>query len=151
MTKKMKRVICLLLVVVLSTSMLTGCKKGKKEVTKVDGLVPLTEDNIEISYAFWEDKPIVDKLVEAWNEVHPNIKINVMGYDSAVGFNDELLNLSAAMNLPDVFWILNECDFAIENGMLYDMTPLWENDPDAKNVLPSINDFFFIIILTRNK
>ncbi len=141
MTKKMKRVICLLLVVVLSTSMLTGCKKGKKEVTKVDGLVPLTEDDIEISYAFWEDKPIVDKLVEAWNEVHPNIKINVMGYDSAVGFNDELLNLSAAMNLPDVFWILNECDFAIENGMLYDMTPLWENDPDAKNVLPSINDF----------
>ncbi len=35
---------------------------------------------------------------------------------------------------------MGECDFAIQNDLLGDMTAFWENDPEADNVLTTINE-----------
>ena len=40
---------------------------------------------------------------------------------------------------PDCFMILGNCDFALSNAVLGDMTPYWENDPENKNILSTIN------------
>jgi len=141
MLKNVKKLICLLLVVTLSASMFTGCFMNRTTDTVEVELSDMTTEKIKLKYAFWEDGPIVELLKVEWNKLYPNIELELMPYETPIGFNEEMMLLSSAMDLPDVFWLLNECDFAIENGMLLDMTPLWEADPDSKNVLPSINKY----------
>ena len=50
-----------------------------------------------------------------------------------------LLNLVNTGKTPDCFMILGNCDFALSNDLLGDMTEYWENDPENENILPSIN------------
>lgn len=96
-----------------------------------------TTDNFTLTYTYWEDEIIVNAMAKEFMTLYPNITVENTMF--AVGSNnEELLALSAAQNLPDVFWFLGSCDFAIENGMLYDMTVLWEADPDTDNLVPGI-------------
>ncbi len=137
---KAKKLICLGLTVVMTASLLTGCGKKSEGRVSTTGFVDVdTETEMTLSYCYWQDRKIVSELINDFQEKYPNIKVEDLGQDSTDGYNENLTNLSAAMNLPDVFWLLGECDFAIENGMLYDMSPMWEADEDTKNVLSTIN------------
>ncbi len=137
---RLKKLICLFLVVSLAAGAFSACTKKKSSKSGSDGLVPMTKDDIELTYCYWNDTVIVPALVEKWNEKYPNIKVNAINYTTAE-YNDQLLALGAAGDLPDVFWVLNECDYVITNGYLADMTAMWEADEDTKEVLASINDF----------
>ncbi|MBE5940246.1 MAG: extracellular solute-binding protein [Lachnospiraceae bacterium] len=140
MKKGIKKLLCLMLVVAMASTVFTACSSGSKG-PRVE-LKPMTEDVITLTYAFWEDKAIVDLIMEDWNALYPNITINAVEYTPST-FNENLKALFAANDAPDVFGIVGSIDFAIENGMLLDMTGLWELDPDAKDgkILKGINDF----------
>lgn len=162
--KKMKKVLSLLFVLVLCINTFTACKNENSEKTSQDSTVkdeinqdekgdedsaitnetekslpPMTTDEITLTYCSWENEVLTTYLAEQFMKKYPNIKVEVitLGLD---GYNDSLLNLVATGQMPDAFWILGECDFAIQNELLGDMTEYWENDPEAENVLTTINE-----------
>lgn len=140
---KMKRILCLLLVITMSASVFVGCTTDDDATDTPNTLVDMnTTDPITITYAYWEDQQIQTELAKAFMEKYTNITIDVESYyfESADGYTAALNNLAAVGELPDVFWILQP-DIAIENGWLGDMTGLWENDPDARNTLKSLDEY----------
>lgn len=135
---KFKRLLCLFLVIAMSASLFAGCNKDSGEEEE-QGLVDMTTEDITLTYTYWEDHIIIKALLEKFKERYPNITVNDQEFETGT-YTSELMNLAAAGTLPDVFWLL-ECDFAISNGYLADMTTLWEGDPDTKNTIASINEF----------
>lgn len=102
-------------------------------------LPPMTTEPITLTYCSWENEVLTTYLAEQFMNKYPNIKVEVITLPLD-GYNDSLLNLVATGQMPDAFWILGECDFAINNQLLGDMTEYWENDPEADNVLKTINE-----------
>lgn len=150
MRNNVKRLLCLLLVVALSGSLFTGCSKRVNRVS-VEGLIDMnTTDKFTLQYTYWQDNMIVEELAKAFMAKYPNITVKPTEFEVTAN-NNEIIALSGAKNLPDVFWLLNTCDFAIEGGMLYDMTPLWEGDPDTKNLIPGIEKYKIGYFGTDNK
>lgn len=139
MRNSIKKTVCLFLMVTMVASLLTACSGKKKE--KVT-LREMTKDEITLKYLFWEDHEIVEAIMKDWNELYPNIHIDAQEYTPST-FNENLKAQFAAGNAPDVFGLVGSIDFAIENGMLLDMTGLWELDPDTQDgkILKGINDF----------
>ncbi|MBE5940244.1 MAG: hypothetical protein E7266_07590 [Lachnospiraceae bacterium] len=138
MAKNMKKLLALLLVVALAATCFTACSgDGKKKVNIRD---IYTDVDINLSYAFWEDGDIFEKIYQDWLAKYPNITIDPVEFPTGT-FTESLKALFAANDAPDIFGIIGGPDFAIENGMLLDMTLLWENDDDAKKVIRGINDF----------
>lgn len=138
MAKSIKKVLALLLVVTMSVACFTACsgqKKAKKQLRPIN-----TTDPITLNYLFWEDTPIFTKILEDWNAKYPNITI--VGEEVLTGtFTETLKAYFAADKAPDIFGIIGSCDFAIENGMLLDMTDLWELDDEHTKVIKGINEF----------
>jgi multiple sugar transport system substrate-binding protein len=110
-----------------------------EDTKKAKSLPPMTAENITLSYASWENEVLTTHLAKRFMEKYPNITVEVITLPLE-GYNDALLNLVASGQMPDAFWILGECDFAIANQLLGDMTEYWENDPESDNVLKTINE-----------
>jgi len=152
MAKRIKKSLSLLLTVTMLVTLFVGC--GKKEATvsaptlkDVDRKTPM-----ELSYMFWEDKHVVDKLVEGWTEAYPNIKVNAIMTTDLTTHNQDVINRQASGDVPDVFWILGTPETMIKSGLLQDMTQLWEGDSkDTNNVIGGINDFKLGYLGTQGK
>ena len=102
-------------------------------------LPPMTTDEIELTYMNFDNKVLTEYLAQKFTEKYPNIKVNVVYVAAGAEYNDTLLNLVNTGQTPDCFMILGNCDFALSNSLLGDMTEYWENDPENDNILPSIN------------
>jgi len=109
------------------------------EAVSQKSLPPMTEEKIKLTYCSWENEVLTTHLAQKFMEKYPNITVEVITLPLD-GYNDALLNLVSTGQMPDAFWILGECDFAINNHLLGDMTEYWENDPEADNVLTTINE-----------
>ncbi|MGB4659959.1 MAG: ABC transporter substrate-binding protein, partial [Mobilitalea sp.] len=81
---------------------------------------------------------LTQELAKDFMEMYPNITVNV-AYINVADFNTTLLNLIAAGDVPDCF-MYSDADFALANELLYDMTDLYEADPENENLLPTINE-----------
>lgn len=114
-------------------------EESEEAVAEEKSLPPMTTEDITLTYASWENEVLKTFLAEKFMEKYPNITVEVITLPLD-GYNDALLNLIASGQMPDAFWILGECDFAISNQLLGDMTEYWENDPEADNVLKTINE-----------
>lgn len=167
--KTKKKLISLLLVAVMCIGSLAACGKnnsGDEGGSKTDGnvasnndnkgtdvktpddsasennveskLPEMTTANITITYMHFDNEDLVKAVAAAFMEKYPNIKVETAAY-STDGYNDTLLNMVNAQMTPDCFMILGNCDFALSNAILGDMTEYWENDPENENVLPTIN------------
>lgn len=101
-------------------------------------LPAMTTENISLTYMHFDDDDLVKAVAAAFMEKYPNITVSTQAY-STDGYNDTLLNMVSAQMTPDCFMILGNCDFALSNALLGDMTEYWENDPENDNVLPTIN------------
>lgn len=101
-------------------------------------LPAMTTDNITLTYMHFDSEALVNEVAEAFMEKYPNITVQAQAF-STDGYNDTLLNLVQSGQTPDCFMILGNCDFALSNALLGDMTPYWEADPENENILPSIN------------
>lgn len=102
------------------------------------GLPAMTTDEITLTYMHFDSEQLVNRVAEAFMAKYPNIKVEAQAF-STDGYNDTLLNLVQSGQTPDCFMILGNCDFALSNALLGDMTPYWEADPENQNILPSIN------------
>jgi multiple sugar transport system substrate-binding protein len=113
------------------------------EVTAVPevSLEPMTTEDITLTYACWglAEKGEIearDKQIAAFMEAYPNITVEFVTIDQAT-WNDGLTTLAATGALPDVFWVFSVTD-AIMNEWALDVTEYYENDPEAKDVYPSM-------------
>ena len=167
--KNMRKVLSLLLVLAMCISTFTACGKkneatngdasqdevvstddastedaatqdaGTQDAVSEKSLPPMTTEDITLTYASWENEILTTYQAEQFMKKYPNIKVEIVTIPLD-GYNDALLNLIATGQMPDAFWILGEADFAIQNELLGDMTEFWENDPEADNVLTTINE-----------
>lgn len=101
-------------------------------------LPEMTTDEITLTYMHFDSEQLVNRVADAFMAKYPNIKVEAQAF-STDGYNDTLLNLVQSGQTPDCFMILGNCDFALSNALLGDMTPYWEADPENQNILPSIN------------
>lgn len=140
MAKNMKKLLSLLLVVALAATCFTACSDSGKDDVNIRDVY--TDRDITLKYAFWEDDAIFEKINADWLAKYSNITIEPVSFPTA-SFTESLKALFAADDAPDIFGIIGSCDFAIENGMLLDMTLLWENDEDVKagKIIRGIDDF----------
>lgn len=168
--KSMKKVFSLILVVTMILGLLSGCvfskdepkgggtdnqdgktesdvsgsedDKSEEDVSSGDdisGLPPMTTEEITLTYFNFDSEVTTEILAQKFMEKYPNIKVEV-AYIPAGDANTTLLNLVAGGEAPDAF-MFTDADFALSNQLLYDMTDLWEADPENQNVLPTINEF----------
>ncbi|MEH7029188.1 ABC transporter substrate-binding protein, partial [Bacillus wiedmannii] len=87
----------------LSTLLLAivGCSNSGEKVNTSS-----KDEKIELRYALWDKKqlPAVEKVVQQFNEKHPNIKVKIEL--TAYGQYFQKLETAATGNaLPDVFWM----------------------------------------------
>ena len=96
---------------------------------------------IELSYADWGDAELNQILIDAFMEEYPHIKVTLREDITGTGaaFTANLLNAMAGGVLPDVFAIDN-VPTGYTNGMLLDITDMWDADPDTAYVYPNILD-----------
>lgn len=158
----MKRFLALMCATAMCTATLTSCMSNDtvdNEVTdeKVDsntdtnvdnansdavavGLPEMTTDEITLTYVHFDNEPLVNYLAEKFMEKYPNITVEVQYYAPDGEYNNTLLNMVNNGETPDTMMILGNCDFALYNQLLGDMTSYWENDPENENILPTINE-----------
>lgn len=102
-------------------------------------LPAMTTDEITLTYVHFDNDPLVKYLAEKFTEKYPNIKVETQYYVADAEYNNTLLNMVQNGQTPDCFMILGNCDFALSNGLLGDMTEYWEADAENQNILPTIN------------
>jgi multiple sugar transport system substrate-binding protein len=107
------------------------------EVTDTRVLEAMTTENITLTYASWENEALNNYMAEKFMEKYPNITVEMLTVPLN-GYNDSLVNLAGAGNLPDVFWYLGNCDIPIRNGWFGDMTPYFENDIETDEMLETL-------------
>lgn len=155
--KMKEKGLSMLLCAAVTASMLAGCggstdtaadgngaaqKEAAEQAvgdTETSGLPAMTDEEIELTYMNFDNKVLTEYLAQKFMEKYPNIKVNVIYVPAGDEYNDTLLNLVNTGKTPDCFMILGNCDFALSNSLLGDMTEYWENDPENENILPSIN------------
>ncbi len=121
-----------------SASDTAGTDANTKDASSAVALPEMTTDEITLTYMHFDSEQLVNRVAEAFMAKYPNIKVEAQAF-STDGYNDTLLNLVQSGQTPDCFMILGNCDFALSNALLGDMTPYWEADPENQNILPSIN------------
>lgn len=104
------------------------------------GLPPMTTDEITLTYVHFDNETLVPYLAEKFMEKYPNIKVETQYYVADDEYNNTILNMVNNQETPDCLMILGNCDFALSNQILGDMTEYWEADPENQNILPTINE-----------
>jgi multiple sugar transport system substrate-binding protein len=142
MAKNIKKSLCVLLTVTMIATLFIGCgKKSSSNTTTGQELVAMDDTkSVELTYFYWEDEYIVDSLVEGWNSVHPNATVTTHMTTTSTN-NQDIINLASSNSVPDVFWIVGTPENFIKQGLLYDMSVMWDADSDAQNVIGGVNDF----------
>ena len=136
--KKLNKLVALLLVVML----ITGCSKTDKGPggdTSFDELPAMTEEEITLTVATWQQPSLKQALKDGFEAKYPNITIELVEVDGEA-WMDSLTNLASAGNLPDVFWYQADIAVPIRNGWLGDLTPYWNADPETADVLDTLKD-----------
>jgi len=104
---------------------------GSSDVIEAgEGLPPMTTENISLSVMSWENYYLQRHLVDAFMERYPNITVELM-FHPLYGYNESLLNLASAGQLPDVFWYLGNITVPLENMWLGDISSFWNADPET--------------------
>ena len=123
----------------------TPTESGDKENENQQktGLPPMTTEDITLTYACWGlaekgEKEARDRQIQAFMDAYPNIKVEFVEVDAAA-WEDGLVSLASTGSLPDVFWVHSVTN-AIANEWALDVTEFYQNDPDAKEVYPSMVD-----------
>ena len=134
----MKKILLMVLTIALTLT-LVGCGNGDdNDNGDKNGS---NSSNIVLSYADWGDSEMNQALIDAFEEEHPNIKVDLRQDITGTGgeFTANLLNAQAAGVLPDVFAIDN-VPTGYSNGMIMDISEYWDADPDTDYVYPNIKD-----------
>ncbi len=131
-----------LLGVALMTSLmlaLTGCG-GKKATSGPSGNVDengVTTDEITLTFWHYEDETTITLLAEKFMEKYPNITVEHRVIED---MSTDLSAAAAAGNFPDVFEG-TDSDTALANQYWLDISEYYNNDPENKNLMATIDEY----------
>lgn len=95
-------------------------------------------DKITLKYWYTSDNDItVEKLAEKYMEDHPNITVETYRMSD---MSTDLSAAASAQNFPDIFEG-TDCDTALTNMYWLDISEYWDNDPETKNLLPTVEEY----------
>lgn len=116
---------------------------GETEEVEINGITyhkatDLTDKDITLTYFHFDQDDTVKYLAERFMELYPNITVNAV-YENVATYNDTLLTLVSNNETPDVI-MYSDCDFALSNFLLSDISGFWNSDPETAALASTIND-----------
>lgn len=116
---------------------------GETEAVEINGITynkatDLTSDEITLTYFHFDQDETVKYLADRFMEIYPNITVNAV-YENVATYNDTLLTLVSNNQTPDVI-MYSDCDFALSNFLLSDVSGFWDSDPETAQLASTIND-----------
>lgn len=100
-----------------------------------------------LMYGAPEQAPVYEEFARDFEAKHPGIKVQLLPMISSGIYRERLLTLFAAGEAPDVFLTFAQYrDSFIENGILYDLTNLFDASTEVSRDMyyPAIRDVFEI-------
>lgn len=142
---KFKKVAALFMASAMTVGAFTACGNsegttdGGSEAAKGDASE--SDEEITLRYAAWdlgteEENNINRRMIKAYEEAHPNIKIEIATDIDTADWNGSLSTAAAGGSLPDVA-LIGELPTAVANGWALDVTEYIANDADWANI-PSL-------------
>lgn len=131
----------ILMVSLAVTAVFSGCK-GQETGEDTDAQnASNSDETIVLRYAAWdlgteEENNINRRMIELYEQMHPNIKIEIASDIDNSDWNGSLTTAAAGGNLPDVSMI-GELPTAVANGWALDVTPYIQEDTDWESI-PSV-------------
>ncbi len=159
-----KKILALLLVACMVLGLFAGCKKdngsgaGTGDIQKGDSVSDIvtneyteveingynykkasdiTDKEITLTYMHFDQDETVQYLAERFMQIYPNIKVEVV-YENVSTYNDTLNALIATGDAPDII-MYSDCDFALSNALLNDISKFWNTDEETQTVAGTIN------------
>ena len=114
-------------------------QEGGAPAVENGALPAMTTDEITLTYASWENPHMMEFLAERFMIEYPNITVEVLHLELE-GYNESMLNLANAGNLPDVFWYLGDVNIPLENRWLLDFSAYFDADPDSEYMPDSLKE-----------
>ena len=121
----------------------TTTVSGETEEVEINGITyhkatDLTDDEITLTYFHFDQDETVKYLADRFMEIYPNITVNAV-YENVATYNDTLLTLVSDNKTPDVI-MYSDCDFALSNFLLQDVSSYWNSDPETAAIASTVND-----------
>ncbi len=116
---------------------------GETEEVEINGITyhkatDLTDEEITLTYFHFDQDETVQYLADRFMELYPNITVNAV-YENVSTYNDTLLTLVSNNETPDVI-MYSDCDFALSNFLLTDISGFYDSDPETASLASTIND-----------
>ncbi len=133
--------IVMMLVSACGFSMADGVT-GETEEVVINGITyhratDLTTEPITLTYFHFDQDETVQYLANRFMELYPNITVKVQ-YENVSTYDDTLLTLVSNKNTPDII-MYSDCDFALSNMLLSDISAYWNSDPETAKIASTIN------------
>ncbi len=151
-----KKILALLLIACMVLGLFAGCKKddnpggvsgatsvsNEYEEVEINGYsykkaLDVTTEEITLTYMHFDQDETVQYLADRFMEIYPNIKVEVV-YENVATYNDTLNALISTGDAPDII-MYSDCDFALSNALLADISGFWDTDEETKTVASTIN------------
>ena len=97
----------------------------------------ITSENITLTYFHFDQDETVQLLAKRFMEIYPNITVNVQ-YENVGTYNTTLATLVSNGQAPDII-MHSDCDYALSNMLLEDISSYWNSDDETKNVADTVN------------
>ena len=97
----------------------------------------MTDKKITLNYFHFDQSETVKLLADRFMEIYPNITVNVT-YENVVTYNTTLGTLVSNQNTPDLI-MHSDCDYALSNMLLADISAYWNSDAETKNLADTVN------------
>ncbi len=144
MTRKLLAVTLALALLIASCSFsLAEGVTGETEEVVINGITyhkatDMTDEKITLSYFHFDQDETVQALANRFMEIYPNIEVKVQ-YENVATYDDTLLTLVSNKTAPDII-MYSDCDFALSNKLLSDISAYWDSDPETKKIASTINE-----------
>ncbi len=151
-----KKILALLLAVCMVMCLFAGCNGGggdgvvlatgnvsnEYEEVVINGYTykksaDLTDENITLTYMHFDQEETVEYLAERFMQIYPNITVEVV-YENVATYNDTLNSLISIQDTPDII-MYSDCDFALSNALLLDVSNYWNSDPETQVIASTVN------------
>ena len=109
-----------------------------------NGIEDWTEKEITLTYASWqhvnpEQETIESLMVREFTKKYPNVKVEMQIVGESTVWDQNMIELFEADNLPDVF-LVNRLENFLPMGILANITEMYNHDPDTEYIFESVKD-----------
>lgn len=150
-----KKVLAMLMAACMLIGLLAGCGNGSSsgggsattftddyDTVEINGhpykkYKDITDEEITLTYFHFDQDETVQYLANRFMEIYPNIHVEVK-YENVATYNDTLNTLVANQNTPDII-MYSDCDYALSNALLADVSSYWAGDPETGALASTVN------------